>query len=256
MTDLGKLGLMLPFSIAVSALGFFIIIALALYGTGPAEVATWRKPIVGSIFALMCFLGIVLAVSPRKCSETFGHQRRIDTTASSSQISKVSYATKGHHYDCGRFSGHTIRIDGHILCAACTGLLLGGLGALFGSALCFFIGWELPRVGFLAVLIGVTAMILGFLQLKLRGFARLILNMIFVLGAFLILAGMDELDGSLIVDLFSIVLIAFWLFTRILFSQWDHWRICRTCLIPCETSGKRKDRSISSAHSVKGADHY
>ncbi len=250
----GKPRLMLPFSEAVSAFGFFTVLALAACSTKSTETVTWRKPVVGSIFALICLLGIVLAVSPRKCSETFGHQRRTEAAASSPQTSNLPNTIKGHHYACGKFSAHTMRVKGHVLCAACTGLFLGDLGGLFGTILYFFAGWEPWRIGFLVVVIGVVAMILGFLQLKFGGFARLILNVFFVLGAFLILAGLDGLIGSLFVDLFSIVLIVFWLFTRILLSQWDHWRICKTCLIPCEIRGKRKAGLISSAHSVEGAD--
>jgi uncharacterized membrane protein len=255
MTDVEKPGLALPFSIAVSAFGFFTILALALHGTGFSVAVTWRKPIIGSTFALVCFLGIVLALSPRKCSETVGHHRKMKITTSSSQTSNSAVVTRGHHYDCGKFSSHTMQVDGHVVCAACTGLFLGALGALFGTVLYFFVGRELPQIGFLPVLIGVAAMILGFLQLKSRGFARSLLNMGFVLGAYLILAGIDELAGSLLVDLFSIALIVFWLFTRILLSQWDHWRICKACLTSCEIRDKRKEGLISSTHSVKSADY-
>ncbi len=255
MTKFGLSGLVVPFSIAVSAFGFFTILLLALHGAPSTETVMWRKPVIGSIFALICLFGIVGSLSPRKCSETFGHQRRMDTTASSPQTSDLAVSTKGHHYDCGKFSDHTIQVNGHVLCAACIGLLLGALGALSGTFAYFFAGWELQQIGFSAVVIGVAAMIFGFLQLKFGGFARLILNVFFVLGGFLILAGLDQLTGSLLVDLFSIVLIAFWIFTRILLSQWDHWRICRTCLTPCEIRGKRKVGSISSAHSVEGANY-
>jgi len=243
-----------PFSIVVSAFGFFTILFLALHGASSTETVTWRKPVIGSIFALICFFGIIGSLSPRKCSETFGHQRRMDTAASSPQTPNLTVSTKGHHYDCGRFSDHTIRVKGHVLCAACTGLLLGGIGALSGAILYFFAGWEPPQIGSLAVIIGVAAMVFGFLQLRLGGFARLILNTLFVLGAFLILAGLDRLTRSLYVDLFSIVQVVFWLFTRILLSQWDHWRICRTCPTPCEIWGKRKVGSMSSAQSIECAE--
>jgi hypothetical protein len=256
LTKFGLPGLVFPFSIVVSAFGFFTILLLALYGAPSTETWVWRKTVIGSIFTLICLLGILGSLSPKKCSETFGHQRRMDT-ASSPQTScarDLAVSIKGHHYDCGKFSAHTIQVNGHTLCAACTGLFLGSIGALLGTILCFFGGWELDQIGFLAVAMGVAAMIFGFLQLKFGGFARLALNGLFVLGAFLILAGLDGLIESLLIDLFSIVLVAFWIFTRILLSQWDHWRICRRCSIPCEIRGKRKVGSISSAQSVNGAD--
>jgi hypothetical protein len=246
---------MLPFSVAVSAFGFFVILMLAWRGTGFTGTLSWRKPLVGSVFASICILGIILALSPMKCSETLSHRRRMETTVSSTQASTFPGTTRGHHYDCSRFSAHVIRIKGQVFCAACTGLLLGAVGALFGTILYFFTGWETRQIGPLAVLIGVAAMALGFLQLKFGGLARSMLNAGFVLGAFLILFGIDESAASLLIDLFSIVLISFWLFTRILLSQWDHWRICRACLIPCNVRGITREDSVSSSHSVQGADN-
>jgi hypothetical protein len=255
VTGVARSRFAVPFSIMVSAFGFFTVLALTAYSTGPTETVTWRKPIVGSIFALICFLGILLAMSPRKCSETFGHQERMKATASSLETSNLAVSTKGHHYACSKFSGHTVEVNEHVVCAACTGLLLGGIGGLLGSFFYFFAGWTFPQNGSLTVVIGVVAMTFGFLQLKFGGFARLVLNMFFVLGAFLILTGLDYVTGSLFVDLFSIVLIVFWLFTRILFSQWDHWRICRACSASCEIWGKRKVGSISSAQPIEGTNY-
>lgn len=246
---------MLPFSIAVSTFGFFLIAAFAIHVDGSVEAVALRKPLVGSIFVAVCCVGIVLSVSPRKCPEPLGHKKRIETAASSSQTSNMLVTTKGHHYNCGKFSAHTIRIGGHEFCAACAGLLVGGVAALLGAVLYFFVGWESQQIGLPIVLVGAIAMVFGFLQLEFRGFARLILNTLFVIGAYLILVGMDQLTESLFIDLFSNVLIVFWLFTRILLSQWDHWRTCKKCLTPCEIRSKRKMGSISSAHSVQCTDH-
>jgi hypothetical protein len=250
------LKLALSFSLVVSAFGFVTILALAAQSTGPTESVALRKPVVGSIFALICILGVVLALSPRKCSETFGDQNRLKAATSSLHASNSGFGTKGHHYACGKFSAHTIQVNGRVICAACTGLSLGALGALFGTAIYFFAEREYGQIGFFAVVLGVVAMVLGFLQLKSEGFVRMLLNMLFVLGAFLILAGMDGLKGSLLVDLFSIVLTAFWIFTRILLSQWDHWKTCRRCSISCKIRNKKEwGGSIPSAQSVEGADY-
>ena len=132
-------------------------------------------------------------------------------------------------------------MGGRTLCAACTGLLLGALIALIGTAFLFFGGWPIGEVGLPAVLIGVIGTVLGFFQLKFRGFIRLVLNVFFVLGAFLILVGIDELTGSLFVDLFLVAFIVFWILTRIQLSQWDHWRICHDCKSPCEVRGTQKN---------------
>ena len=96
----------------------------------------------------------------------------------------------------------------------------------------FNLGFE--RAGFQMVLFGTVGVVLGFSQLKFRGIVRTVLNVFFVLGAFLILSGADELKQSMMIDAYVIALIVLWLVTRMMFSQWDHARICRLCPNQCE----------------------
>lgn len=218
----------IAFDVGVSVFGLFIVLMLAVNPPISHESLFWQKPLVGFVFSLICVLGILAALFPRRCSQTFHFQRE-----SSGLVSRRVSATS-HHPNCEEFSAHVIHINSHTLCAACTGLLLGAIMALVGTVLYFFSGWRIEGTGFPIVLIGVMATILGFLQLKLRGFARLTLNVFFVLGAFLILVGIDELTGSLLIDIFIEAFIVFWILTRIQLSQWDHWRICSRCKSPCE----------------------
>jgi hypothetical protein len=254
MTEGAQPRFTIPFSIIVSTLGLIIALGLALNPAQTTQTSfSWQKSLVGSIFTLICLFGIAVALSPGKCA--LGKHGKEKSEVSGLLTSNAPYLIKGHHYNCGRFRAHTILIDGHTLCAACTGLLLGGVGAILGTTVYFFAGYEIERSAFLTVLIGMSGIILGFFQLKFGGLVRMMLNVFFVLGSFLVLVGMDGLTGSLLADLFSITLIAFWLFTRILLSQWDHWRTCRTCPATCEISDKRKWGSVSSAPSVHGADN-
>jgi hypothetical protein len=222
------------FAISISIFGLFIVLVIAINPPTIYESFLWHKPLIGSVFSLICILGTIAALFPTQCSKTF-HFRK-ENMSLTSQIHRSS-----HHPDCGKFSAHVIRIGNYTLCAACTGLLLGAIIALVGTAFYFFNGWNL-EVSFPVVLIGTVGIILGFLQLKFRGFFRLILNTFFVLGAFLILIGIDELVESLFADLFLIALIVFWILTRIQLSQWDHWRICSNCESQCEVWEAKKNR--------------
>ena len=224
----------LMFNIAVSVFGLFIVLMLAFNPPISHESLFWQKPLVGFVFSLICILGIFAALLPSQCSQVFHFQRE--------SIGLVSHRVNvaSHHPDCKEFSAHVIRIGSHTFCAACTGLLLGALIALVGTVLYFFSGWHIEETGFPIALIGVTATILGFFQLKFRGFARLMLNVFFVLGAFLILVGIDELTESLLIDLFLAAFTVFWILTRIQLSQWDHWRICGRCKFPCEVGEVKK----------------
>jgi len=219
---------------SVSIFGVFFIVILAFNPPIIHENFFCRKQLVGSIFSLICVSGISAALFPKQCSQ-ISHFQRVDTNSTSHLIH-----TNSHHPNCEEFSAHVIRISNRTLCAACTGLLFGAVVALIGTVFCFFGGWHTEDASFSVVFIGLVGIILGFLQFKFRSFIRLILNAVFVLGAFLILVGIDELTQSLFIDLFLVAFIVFWILTRVQFSQWDHWRICSSCKSPCEVLGMRK----------------
>jgi hypothetical protein len=142
---------------------------------------------------------------------------------------------KGHHLTCGNFTAHTFQIKSTIFCAACIGLLLGGLLTLTGTILYFFFNWNITEYGAHLVIVGVLGVGFGLFQHKFSGLIRLSINTAFVLGTFLILIAIDEIVHSLMVDLFVVSLILFWLFTRVSLSQWDHEKICSDCrVVNCE----------------------
>jgi hypothetical protein len=224
----------LALNIIVSIFGLLIMLLFAFNPPLINESFLLRKFLIGSVFSFICIFGAFAALFPSLCSKVFCFQ--------TDGVKDASHRTKSasHHPDCREFSTHVIHMNDRTLCAACTGLLLGALIALIGTILCFFSGLCIEKVSFAAVLIGVAGIILGFLQFKFRGFIRLTLNVFFVLGAFLILVGIDELTKSLPIDLFLAALVVFWIVTRIQISQWDHWRICSNCESPCEATAIRK----------------
>ena len=229
-------GPILLFFVCVSVFGSITAALLALSPQPIQENVALRKPLVGSLFASVCVLGIIAIFLPGQCSEV-SHARKkrkekdFDMEPSSSRSSPVGF--EGHHADCGEFSSHTIRISGHVLCAACTGLLLGSLASIVGTALYFFGGLQWGHVSTLFVLLGQVGIFLGLAQFKFAGYVRLVLNAFYVLSAFLTLSGIDQHSGNLFIDLYMIGIIVFWILTRILISQWDHSRICSRCQLPC-----------------------
>lgn len=222
---------MLLFTVAISIFGFFTVFLIA---TNPplSDEFPLRKPLVGSIFSAICILGVIAAFYPKQCSR-MSHFRKEKSNVLSS---KESGDIKGHHPTCGKFSAHVIHFDNHVVCAACTGLTLGALIALAGGFLYFYAESHIFNMGFTTIIIGVIGLVFGFFQLKFEGIVRLTLNTFFVIGVFLILIGIDGLVKSLTVDLFAIMLIMFWLFTRILLSKLDHSQICRNCTSKCDVA--------------------
>lgn len=238
----------LTYLIGLSFFGLFIAGMISIYPPMTHESFVWRKPFIGSVFSLICVLGILAVFFPKQCSgqlDVLASGKRERSTLDKFPSHGTSPTMKGHHPDCEGFSAHVFHIGNRTFCTACTGLLLGGLAALAGTALYFFGEWHIISNSLLLVWIGVAGVGLGLFQFKVKVTAiRLSLNTFFVLGTFLILVGADELAQNAFADMFLVLLAIFWLFTRIMLSQWDHRRICYTCRVDhCEFTdeGKKRD---------------
>jgi len=224
----------IKYQLLASFLGLFLILLLTAFPPTVTGDLSWRKPVIGSIFSSICVLGILAVFSPNKFLRIFNTgKKKENVDADSAKLAShgTSNALQGHHPTCGNYDAHIFRIKGKIFCAACIGLLLGGLLALAGAAVYFFGDWHVAEHSSLMVLLGIVGVSFGLFQFKFKNLGRLSVNTIFVLGTLLILIGIDELVHSLIFDLFVVSLIIFWLFTRISLSQWDHERICSGCEI-------------------------
>jgi hypothetical protein len=224
----------IKYHLLVSFLGLLLVAALTAFPPTVTGNLSWRKPAIGTIFSSICVLGILAVFSPNRCLRILDigkKNRNVDSDSSKLASHGTSYALQGHHPTCGKYDAHIFRIKGKIFCAACAGLLFGGLLALAWVAVYFFGGWRVAEYSSLMVLLGIAGVSLGLFQFKFRSLVRLFVNTIFVLGALLVLIGIDELVHSLFFDLFVVSLIVFWLFTRISLSQWDYERICSDCEI-------------------------
>jgi hypothetical protein len=231
-------GFLVFLALSLSLIGIALVLPLAIYKPTVPWSLPWRKPLIGSLLILICLSGIFAVFFPEKCSKTFHVHEKEKTPAykvENVDSHRVSIHFKGHHPDCGNFRAHLLKLNGQVLCAACTGLLIGGILVLAGTVLYFFAEWNLlGQFGLGAVLAGQAGVALGFFQFKFRGFVRSALNAFFVIACFLMLVGVDSLAENVLLDLYVIGLIIFWLFTRILISQRDHLQICRPCSASCE----------------------
>jgi hypothetical protein len=213
------------FLVAVSIVGLALVLLLVLQPNPEHFQPSVRTSVVGSIYSLICLSGIAAVFYPAKCKGLFQKQNPL------SQASGVSGSVRirGHHPDCQNFSGNRIRINGRELCAACSGLLVGAIIALVGSALQFFIGLTVVSASVWLLALGEIGMVLGLFQIKFAGYAKVVVNVVFVVGSFVALAGADVLGEGLLVDLYVLGLIGFLLWLRILLSEWNNRRICGSC---------------------------
>ncbi|MCP8307523.1 MAG: hypothetical protein H3Z53_06305 [archaeon] len=230
--------------IVLSFLGLFIFVILVFSPPVNYEYFLFRKTIVGSVFGLICILGIVAVLSPKECSKIF-YYRKERSSLDKKYISQENWFSNntslilglkimhGHHPGCEKFSSHEFRIKDKTFCAGCTGLLLGALISLFGTFIYFsnnlYISPFFISIGLLGVALG---LLLPLINLQ-RTILRLSLNAFFIFGIFLILIGIDTIVQSVFIDLLLISFSIFWLFTRISLSQWNHQRICHECGKKC-----------------------
>jgi len=206
----------------------------------PAATLPWQRQIIGAAFSAICLLGALAGISPSTCSRLspskpkLGEPSRTANTNSGGPIGR-RVQKQGHHATCSNYGSHVVHIAGAVHCAGCTGLVLGAATALAGSTLYFFVGIPLPCPLF-AFWLGFAGVALGLLQHPLyalfrtrRGGVRVVVNITFVVGAFLLLSSVADLTGNLMLEAFLLLAILYWIFTRIAMSRRSHREICTRC---------------------------
>jgi hypothetical protein len=213
------------FLVAVAVVGLALATVLVLQPNLESFQPFVRQGLVGSLYSFICLLGVAAVFYPTKCKGLFQKQNPLSQTSEASGSVRIS----GHHPDCQNFSGNRIRVNGREACAACSGLLVGAIIALVGCGLQFFIGVNVVAASLWLLVLGEVFMVSGLAQIKFAGYAKVLLNVVFVVGSFVTLAGADVLGESLLVDIYVLGLIVFLLWLRILLSEWNNRRICQTC---------------------------
>jgi hypothetical protein len=185
--------------------------------------------VIGTLFIIICVLGIIAGFFPTKCSEL----TQIRTKGYENQSSYIDY--KGHHPNCEKYETHIIKFGEYYLCAGCIGLIIGGILAIFGSIIYFYleIVYFFPEIIFN---LGILFVVLGLIQHKIdfdNPVLHLILNIGFVTGSFLLLASLDYLFTNGLIGLYLLGMTLFWINTRIRLSQYDHYLTCNSCDNSC-----------------------
>lgn len=236
-----------------SFLGLILIATFTNLSPTMQDDAFWRKPLVGASFSVVCLLGIAAGIYPSKCSSMFHFRRTAqkELTSKSTSPPKTASVLLGHHPDCGSFGAHVFRVGHWVFCAGCVGLIQGAVLSLFGVAVYFFLSLSFWSNNFLVFWVGFIGVSCGLLQYHLFNLGRssihLAVNTFFVFGVFLLLVGVDAITQNAIVDFYLIALSIFWLYTRILLSQFDHKMICTACPVEgCEYEWGRK--SMENGH--------
>jgi hypothetical protein len=223
------------FYLAVSILGLILLAILTFNQTVPKTDFPWQKPATGLIYSAICVLGITAGLSPRQCSRVThfkAAKRSFLTTQKRLANEEITATFRGHHPTCGNFSSHVLLFSGRMLCAGCTGLIFGAILSLAGSALYFFGGLSIGEFCEIAFWMGLLGVIFGLLQYELpvsNSVLHFFLNVTFVLGAFFLLVEVNIANESFMLNLYLLLLIIYWILTRIELSRIEHRKKCFSC---------------------------
>lgn len=216
----------LLFLVAVAVFGLAVVPLLLLQPNLQGDQLPYRRPLISALYSAVCVLGVVAVFYPAKCRLMF---KKPNTSPDPNTPTHSAVQFRGHHPDCEKFNANRITIKGRAFCAACSGLLIGAIAAIAGVVL-FSLGFFDLGSGNLGVLVaGEVLMLLGLAQIKMRGYSKMAMNAFFVIGSFMILAVVDLVGQSLLLDLYVLGLIVFLLWLRILLSEWHNKRTCLAC---------------------------
>jgi hypothetical protein len=221
-------GFFLLFAVLASIFGAVTITVFLFQPVSDHSNFAFTPTLIGSIYSAICLLGICAVFYPKKCQGTSMFQHVIKSSRDQS-VTPNTVEFRGHHPDCSEFAANRIKIRKTVLCAACSGLLVGAIVALVGAVLYFFVGhnflWSDPRI----LVISNAGMLLGLFQYKFAGYVKVAVNALFVLCSFVTLVMADLLGKSLLIDLYVLGLIVFFLATRIRLSENNNEKTCRRC---------------------------
>lgn len=210
----------------VSVFGLALAPLLLLQANLQVDQSPLRRPIVSAVYSVICVSGIVAVFYPSKCRMMFQNP---NVSLNLKEQSSTKLQVKGHHPDCEKFSGNRVVIKGSVLCAACSGLLIGAIASIFGAILFSLNFFDLGTGSVWVLVTGEVLMLAGLAQIKVKGYMKTFVNALFVVGSLFMLIAVDFAAQSWIVDGFVLGLIVFLLCFRIMLSQWNNRRVCVEC---------------------------
>jgi len=218
---------------SISIVSLLILAFMIVYTPNAKNVYYFQEPAMSFIFILICILGMIAALSPSKCSALSSFKKpgniKIDQELDGYR------GLRGHHPDCDNFKPHTYTLMGKKYCAGCTGLFTGALITVIGTGIYSFYRVSFGTDGELIFFVGFVSVMVALLQnffLKINlNIGRFFFNLILVLGSFLILVSIIEMNEGVFVQFYYLVLVTIWILARISSSEKDHTMICKECRV-------------------------
>lgn len=222
----------------ISLLGTFVLLLILSLQAPLKTVYPWQKPLIFSLFLLICFLGILAGLYPKKCFKASEFKQKKDyNSKSENKCHEIKF--KGHHPVCENYKTHTFNFKGKTYCAGCSGMVTGAIISIISIIIYMFYGSIIdynPEIFIIGTILSLTALYFPLIMSFKKNIYKFFISVFFVFGAFLGLIGINSINFSLAISLYFIVLVLIWIVTRILISRETHQKICNECLLKsCES---------------------
>ena len=214
---------------------FLILMMVFLQPIIDNKITIFDKFFVAAVFFTSCTFGITIAIYPNWWRK---NKRNTNHTSNLQKI-KTSRSFKGHHPDCSMFRSHIVIISNKPRCAGCLGLTIGTLISIFLMIFYLIFPVELSlNLYYILFLIGIFVLFFVYGEImffKRKNFLHILLNILFILSFFAITISVLEITKNLLYATITIVMCFLWLNTRILFSKYQHMKICFSCIQECKS---------------------
>ena len=214
----------------IISIGGLIFLILIVYTLKSSSINYPQNYIISLIFIFICLAGMSAALYPSRCTEVSSFKKGELSDEPVNSADKPGF--RGHHPECETFKGHTFTLLGKKLCAGCSGLFAGAFFAVIGTLIYQLHGFgDYSYYLFWAGSLMVLASLLQLTLLDVNiNWLKFVFNFILVFGSFLILAGINGINGNVMVRAYFLVLVLIWILTRISASESNHAGICSECI--------------------------
>ena len=208
---------------SLSIIGLIFLSQILFKESSIGSTLKYQSALFLGSFIIICLIGLIAAVSPRllKLKPHGGETLEF----------------RGHHPDCERYQSHILIFKDKAYCAGCSGLAIGAILAFSITTLYSILGLgniEAKLIFWSGAVLVTLGLIQHFIDLGIS-YVHLLLNVSLVSGVSMMIITIDSMSSGFFTRFYALAMTLFWISSRIRISQEEHFDICDSCHLECDT---------------------